>query len=76
MRTLGGVTYATFEEACQKLGFLTDDIQWIKELRDRCECSFQRLTELFAFIISHRKPADPNKNNFRSQEYLNRCPPE
>lgn len=71
-------------EICLRQGLWMDNAEWKRSLRDEIESFFQLLTEFFAMILAHFKPANPilifadfkdtfindNRNRFRSQSLL------
>lgn len=41
IRTVNGVLYSTFQEACNALGLLDNDIEWIEALQETSICATQ-----------------------------------
>ena len=62
LRTVNGVIYKTFKEACSALGLLKDDRQWHVTMSESAVYAMPRqLRELFVHIISNNQVADPLK---------------
>ncbi|XP_023311823.1 uncharacterized protein LOC108913689 isoform X2 [Anoplophora glabripennis] len=52
LRTLNGVIYDTFKEACQHRNLLADDVEWKRTLREACSRDMPyQLRSMFAFIL-------------------------
>jgi hypothetical protein len=60
IRTVDGVEYPTFKEACQVLGFLDDDNEWIQCINEAAIwVSGTQLRLLFMTIMCHCEVTDP-----------------
>lgn len=52
LRTAQGVTYDTFQEACEAMGLLEDDLQWENTLSEATVCcTSPSIRYLFAILI-------------------------
>lgn len=78
LRTVNGVEYDTYQEACLALGLLEDDNQWEATLREAAETRMPSLLrELFCVIVCENNPANPRLlwetfRNEMSEDILNR----
>ena len=62
LRTLDGVTHATYQEVCRQLGLLQDDREWHDALcTSEVTSTGPQLRELFVTILMFCHPADPVK---------------
>lgn len=62
LRTVHGVTFLTFKEACQELGLLEDDSVWEATLSDAVRVGMPKaLRDLFAIICVFGCPLEPKK---------------
>ncbi|WOG92309.1 hypothetical protein DCAR_0311572 [Daucus carota subsp. sativus] len=60
IRTVDGVVYDTFKEACGAMGLLQDDNQWHEALSENSHSAFpHQLREMFVNILAHNTVADP-----------------
>jgi hypothetical protein len=60
LRTVDGVLYGSFKEACRVLGLLQDDGEWRQCLTEASEIQTgSQLRNLFAVILRECNPADP-----------------
>ncbi|KAH7702762.1 hypothetical protein AAVH_28820, partial [Aphelenchoides avenae] len=60
LRTVDGVVYETFVQACVLRGITTDDSEWDRTLEGAVIWQFPRqLRELFALILVHCLPKEP-----------------
>lgn len=59
LRTVNGMQFPIFKEACQEYGFLSDDKEW-HEVLDQCaRCGFPpQIRQLFVHIIVNYKVTD------------------
>ncbi|KAJ8914507.1 hypothetical protein NQ315_002780 [Exocentrus adspersus] len=70
VRTLNGVVYNTFKEACQMRNLLTDDAEWRRALTEACARDMPRqLRNMFAYILLFCEVGDAHAlyNQFRNQ---------
>ncbi|XP_057756526.1 uncharacterized protein LOC130975811 [Arachis stenosperma] len=52
IRTVNGVTYDTFQEACSAMGFLIDDKEYVSAIKEVAElASAAQLTRLFVMLL-------------------------
>lgn len=62
LRTINGIMYNSFKEACAALGLLKDDSQWHVALSENGVHAMPRqLRQLFVFILANNQVADPLK---------------
>lgn len=62
LRTVNGVLYNSFKEACDALGLLKDDRQWHTAMSENTIHAMPyQLRQLFVFILSNNQVADPLK---------------
>jgi hypothetical protein len=62
IRTINGIVYPTFKEACRVLGFLDDDKEWIDFINEAAIwASGTQLRMLFTTIICNCEVTDPKK---------------
>ena len=60
LRTVEGVLYRTFKEACLARGLLADDAEWKECLKEGAShMAPKQLRQLFAHILFHNNPANP-----------------
>ena len=60
IRTVNGVLYATFKEACYALGLLEDDKEWDDCLKEASTWGTgTQLRQLFSTILLHCEVVDP-----------------
>ena len=60
LRTVDGILYDTFKEACGAMGLLQNDKQWHDVLKENAHSSFPlQLREMFVNILSYSSVADP-----------------
>ena len=60
LRTVDGVVFDTFQEACVKLGLVRDTKELDNVLNDAATCRFGNdLRELFAFLLIYCNPVNP-----------------
>ena len=60
IRTVNGVLYATFKEACYALGLLEDDKEWDDCLKEASSWGTRtQLRQLFSTILMHCEVIDP-----------------
>ncbi|KAE9540849.1 hypothetical protein AGLY_004094 [Aphis glycines] len=60
LRTVQGVTYDTFQEACKAMGLLEDDLQWENTLSEATVCcTSPSIRYLFAILIVFCQVTDP-----------------
>ena len=60
IRTVDGVIHPTYKSACQALGFLDDDTEWIDCINEASSwASGTQLRQLFTTILSHCKFTNP-----------------
>ena len=53
LRTVNGIVYETFLEACRDLNLLSDDTEWFRALREASQREMPRqLRKMFAFILA------------------------
>ncbi|KAJ8910343.1 hypothetical protein NQ315_004542 [Exocentrus adspersus] len=70
VRTLNGVVYNTFKEACQMRNLLADDAEWRRALTEACARDMRRqLRNMFAYILLFCEVGDAHAlyNQFRNQ---------
>ncbi|KAJ8914414.1 hypothetical protein NQ315_017508 [Exocentrus adspersus] len=70
VRTLNGVVYNTFKEACQIRNLLADDTEWRRALTEACARDMPRqLRNMFAYILLFCEVGDAHAlyNQFRNQ---------
>lgn len=66
IRTIDGVIHETYKSACQALGFLDDDNEWIECINEAANwASGTQLRQLFTTIMSHCEVTNP-KNLWES----------
>ncbi|KAL8099136.1 hypothetical protein AgCh_031714 [Apium graveolens] len=59
LKTVDGVLYNTFKEACLKRGFLAEDNEWNEVLEERSKCGFPpQIRELFVQIMTNFQVID------------------
>lgn len=59
LKTVDGVIYNTFKEACQKHGFLAEDNEWNEVLEECAKCGFPpQIRELFVHIMTNCQVSD------------------
>lgn len=62
LKTVNGVFYSTFKQACDGLGLLKDDRQWHVTMAENAVHAMpHQLRQLFVFILSNNQVADPFK---------------
>jgi hypothetical protein len=62
LRTINGIVYPTFEDACVELGFLASDVEWDKCMKEATLCQLPRsLRNLFCIILLFCDPTDVMK---------------
>ena len=62
IRTVDGVTHPTYKSACQALGFLDDDNEWIDCINEASSwASGTQLRQLFTTILSHCEVTSPKQ---------------
>lgn len=62
LRTVNGIVYNTYKEACDALGLLKDDKQWDVAMTENSNHAMPfQLRQLFVFILSNNQVADPLK---------------
>jgi hypothetical protein len=60
IRTVHGIKYPTFKEACRAFGFLDDDNEWTECINEAAICaSGMQLHQLFMTIMCHCEVTDP-----------------
>lgn len=60
LRTVDGICYNTFKEACAALGLLKDDRQWHISMSENAHTAMPRqLRELFVYILTNNTVGDP-----------------
>nr|XP_040256329.2 uncharacterized protein LOC120974039 [Aegilops tauschii subsp. strangulata] len=60
IRTIDGVPHPTYKSACQALGFLDDDTEWIDCINEASSwASGAQLRQLFTTILSHCEVTNP-----------------
>ena len=60
IRTVDGVIHPTYKSACQALGFLDDDTEWIDCINEASSwASGTQLRQLFTTILSHCEVTNP-----------------
>ncbi|WOH11486.1 hypothetical protein DCAR_0830973 [Daucus carota subsp. sativus] len=60
IRTVDGVLYNTFKDACGAMGLLQNDKQWHDALKENAHSSFpHQIREMFVNILSYSSVADP-----------------
>ncbi len=78
LRTVDGVEYATFQEACLKLGLLDDDAENDRAIEEAASIRFgPQLREMFAMILVWNRPIEPKEfwerhRNILSEDFLRR----
>ena len=68
LRTVDGITYATYQEACKQRGYLSNDDEAIRSLNEAVDYKMPyALRNLFALILVYNNPTDPLHlwNNFK-----------
>lgn len=61
LRTIDGILYSTYREACEKLGLLEDDHHWDLALTEASLFSVPyQIRSLFAIILTACSPSDPH----------------
>ncbi|WOH01414.1 hypothetical protein DCAR_0520798 [Daucus carota subsp. sativus] len=61
LRTIDGLLYETYKEACGALGLLQNDKQWHDALSENAHSSFpHQIREMFVNILSYSSVADPH----------------
>ncbi|KAK1364112.1 hypothetical protein POM88_039673 [Heracleum sosnowskyi] len=59
LKSIDGVVYSTFKEACTRYGFLDDDNEWNELLEECAKCGFPpQIRELFVHIMVNCKVTD------------------
>ena len=59
LRTVDGVIYKTYKEACRKLGLLDDDNEWHEVMEECAKCGFPpQIRELFVHIMINCQVTD------------------
>ncbi|KAJ4810606.1 ATP-dependent DNA helicase PIF1 [Rhynchospora pubera] len=59
LRTINGVVYRTFQEACKVACLIDDSSEWIHAINDAATWSTSyQLRKLFIYILIHSEPAD------------------
>lgn len=62
MKTINGIEYETFREACHAAGYLKEDSQWKECLKEAVQTAFPRqLRSLFCFIVAHNTLSNPTE---------------
>lgn len=62
LRTVAGIVYGTFKEACNALGLLKNDNQWDEALGENSHSAFPgQLRAMFVHILTNCPVADPGK---------------
>lgn len=62
IRTVAGVVHATFKAACQAMGFLDDDNEWIECVNEAANwATGTQLRLLFATILCHCEVTEPKR---------------
>ncbi|XP_074351613.1 uncharacterized protein LOC141690737 [Apium graveolens] len=62
LRTVNGIVYNTYKEACDALSLLKDDKQWDVAMTENSNHAMPfQLRQLFVFILSNNQVADPLK---------------
>ena len=60
LRTVDGVLYNTFREACSALGLLQGDAEWRNTLQEAANFQLPcQLRQLFGVILTYCEPCDP-----------------
>jgi len=78
LRTVNGVIFQTYQDACKKLGLLEEDEHWQNTMLDAVMSEpATKLRELFTIILIFCQPSDPLElwNKFRNdlcEDILNR----
>ncbi|GBN36887.1 hypothetical protein AVEN_32254-1 [Araneus ventricosus] len=77
LRTVNGIEYETYREACLALGFLENDKQWNEALKEAVSDSPSKIRTLFALILSFSEPSSPkalweNNKDCMSEDILNK----
>ncbi|PRQ34232.1 putative DNA helicase [Rosa chinensis] len=62
IKTINGIIYSSYQEACQKLGLLGDDKEWVEALENSLHAATaSEIRQLFVTIILFCDVADPQK---------------
>ncbi|XP_062227418.1 uncharacterized protein LOC133925540 [Phragmites australis] len=62
IRTINGVIHPTFKSACQAMGFLDDDKEWIECINEVANwATGTQLRKLFTTILSHCEVTEPKR---------------
>lgn len=62
IRTVDGVVHPSFKSACEALGFLDDDREWVECIREASNyASGNQLRHLFTTILCHCEVTDPKR---------------
>ena len=62
LRSIDGIIYSSFKDACNALGLLSDDTEWHNTLVEAAIFQMPaQLRRLFAIILTHYDPAKPLK---------------
>ncbi|GBM86264.1 hypothetical protein AVEN_264514-1 [Araneus ventricosus] len=78
LRTVNGIEYETYREACLALGLLENDNQWNEALKEAVYSdSPSKIRTLFALILSFCEPSSPkalweNNKDCMSEDILNK----
>ena len=60
LRTVNGIVYRSYREACLALGLLADDALWERTLNELVEsASPSKIRKSFSFILIHGEPSNP-----------------
>ena len=60
LKTVNGILYPTFVEACKAAGFVEDDAEWKNCLREASLfCGPATIGRLFAVILTQNNPQNP-----------------
>lgn len=71
LRTVNGVIYHTFQDACIAHGLLTDDHQLVQSLEDASTVSTPpQMRRLFVIILLECQPSDPKRLWEQTWQYL------
>lgn len=75
LKTVDGILYPSFQEACSKRGLLDNDQQWYDTLNEAAlYYNSKKVREIFAYILVYGEPSNPRalwESNIRNTNFIN-----